>query len=269
MSSSLSLLFPQASPAQESAEVDGAPHDIKRRLYLVRHGETLGNVQKVVIGQMDSPLTKLGQRQAIALGQSEMMKKTPFWRRYSSDLPRTQHTAELIDPTHKFTLDERLREIAKGPRQGFPKSFTLDECMESFRDRPEEIPLTESPSDAWKRVSSFFSTVVKEAIKEEAERLEPSQDPKNVLIVGHSGCLRVMLQQLVPQAHPLLQASIDPKGPMCDKKRFLIPNASVNMIDLTIPKGFNPLDMKDDTDMWNFIKRDVVELNWIGHYDNV
>lgn len=267
------MVFPQSSPAEVEREVppksDGAPHTIKRRLYLVRHGETLGNVQKVTIGQMDSPLTRLGQRQAIALGQSQMIKDTPFWRRYASDLPRTVHTAELIDPSNQFILDERLREIAKGPRQGFPKSFDLEQCLSVYQDRPEEIPITESHCDAWKRVSNFMSNMLKDAIKEERESSEPSKDPKNVLIVGHSGCLRLILQRLVPHAHPLLQSSIDPKGPLCDKKRFQIPNASVTLIDLTIPKRFNPSKFQDDKDIWNVVKRDVVELNWIGHYDNV
>ena len=38
---------------------------MKKRLYLMRHGQTMFNEQKRIQGWCDSPLTELGKRQAL------------------------------------------------------------------------------------------------------------------------------------------------------------------------------------------------------------
>jgi broad specificity phosphatase PhoE len=234
------------------------------RFYLVRHGETLANIQKIVVGQSDSPLTTLGQRQASALGETSFIKNTAFWRRYASDLPRTQQTAKLIDSSNSFVLDDRLREIAKGARQGFPKSYTLEQCLEWFQHRPEEIPLSETSDDAWKRLSSFFIQIFEDALKENSDR----SMMQNILIICHSGSLRLLLHKLVPGAHPLLSVTADTKGSLDDNNRFQIPNTSLTILDLTIPDSVDIKDL-DEAKFLESVAPKLVELNWIGHYDSV
>jgi broad specificity phosphatase PhoE len=39
-------------------------------LFVVRHGQSEGNAKRLLIGRTGSPLTELGQRQAIALGNA-------------------------------------------------------------------------------------------------------------------------------------------------------------------------------------------------------
>jgi broad specificity phosphatase PhoE len=240
---------------------------VSLRLYLVRHGETLANIQKIVVGQSDSSLTMLGQRQARALGQSFFLKNTAFWRRYASDLERAQHTARLIDGSQAFQPDERLREIAKGARQGFPKSYTLDQCMEWFRERPEEIPKQETSADAWKRLSRFLLELFQETLQEDDDDSE-HVERRNVLVVCHSGSLRLLLHKLVPHAHPLLQVSSDTTGALDDSKRFQIPNTSLTIMDLTIPNTISIADLEEDVWM-KLVTPKLAELNWIGHYDDL
>jgi probable phosphoglycerate mutase len=62
--------------------------------YLVRHGESEGNAARVFTGQLDSPLTARGRRQAEAV--AEELAKVNFDRIVSSDLSRTRDTAEVI-----------------------------------------------------------------------------------------------------------------------------------------------------------------------------
>ncbi|KAL3945687.1 MAG: hypothetical protein SGBAC_000255 [Bacillariaceae sp.] len=240
------------------------------RLYLIRHGETLANIQKVVVGQLDSPLTKLGQRQATALGNSSILKDVKFWRRYTSDLQRTQHTARLVDGQHHFTLDERLREIAKGARQGFPKSYTMDQCMECFKDRPEEIPKLESSDDAWKRLSSWMLQLLQEARDEEAtvRNGAVSNNARSILIVSHSGTIRLLLHKLVPDAHPLLQDSGDTTGALEDSKRFQIPNTSLTILNVSMTPNFVSHDPKAQCLEQEFAA-DLITLNWIDHFSNL
>ena len=63
-------------------------------LYLVRHGETEWNVKKINQGQSESALTEVGIEQAKETG--EKLKHIKFDAIFSSDLSRTQRTAEII-----------------------------------------------------------------------------------------------------------------------------------------------------------------------------
>ena len=63
-------------------------------LYLVRHGEAVGNVEGMIIGQDDSPLTTNGIRQTKQI--SRKLRHINFAAVFSSDLIRAKRTAEFI-----------------------------------------------------------------------------------------------------------------------------------------------------------------------------
>ena len=81
------------------------------RIILIRHGETLWDIEKRAIGHLDIPLSDLGKKQSIAI--AERLKSIPFTHLYSSDLGRAIQTAECISETCKLdiTIDPDLREI--------------------------------------------------------------------------------------------------------------------------------------------------------------
>ncbi|WP_390408597.1 histidine phosphatase family protein [Lacticaseibacillus jixiensis] len=64
-------------------------------IYLIRHGQTVYNVQARIQGMADSELTALGQADAKALGRGLMQAGVVFDAAYSSDLKRAKDTAEL------------------------------------------------------------------------------------------------------------------------------------------------------------------------------
>ncbi len=87
------------------------------KLYLVRHGQSTGNVGNQLMGQSEHPLTALGEAQAAAaaqrLGPSGPMPV------YHSDLPRAAATARFI--VRAWETDaaaERPRRRPTGPRRG-------------------------------------------------------------------------------------------------------------------------------------------------------
>ena len=112
------------------------------KLYLVRHGQSTGNIGGTLMGQSDHPLTPLGEEQARAAAA----RLAPFGPMpvYSSDLPRARSTAEHIvgawmaagapgvavgGPT-RLTLDPRLREISLGDLEGRPwQEFEADTAL--------------------------------------------------------------------------------------------------------------------------------------------
>ena len=65
-----------------------------KTLYLVRHGETLFNIEHKIQGWCDSPLTKKGVDQAQNLGK--FFAKIPLDHAYSSTSERCADTIELI-----------------------------------------------------------------------------------------------------------------------------------------------------------------------------
>jgi len=81
------------------------------RIILIRHGETLWDIEKRTIGHLDIPLSDLGKKQSIAI--AERLKNIPFTHLYSSDLGRAIQTAECISEICKLDIkiDPDLREI--------------------------------------------------------------------------------------------------------------------------------------------------------------
>ena len=88
------------------------------KLIIIRHGETVWNVEGKKQGQFDSPLTSLGIKQAKALARR--LTEEPFTALYASDLGRAYKTAEYIAArtNHKIFTEQRLRERNFGIFQG-------------------------------------------------------------------------------------------------------------------------------------------------------
>lgn len=65
-------------------------------LYLMRHGETLFNVEKRIQGWCDSPLTERGREQARAAGRYLRERGVTFDHLYCSTSERASDTLELV-----------------------------------------------------------------------------------------------------------------------------------------------------------------------------
>lgn len=102
------------------------------KLYLVRHGQSTGNIGGTLMGQSDHVLTPLGERQAQAAAD-HLAPRGPM-RVYHSDLPRARATAECIvaswpgvQAAASLVPDARLREIHLGDYEGRPwQDFEAD-----------------------------------------------------------------------------------------------------------------------------------------------
>ena len=69
---------------------------MKKTLYLMRHGQTLFNLQLKIQGWCDSPLTELGQEQARFAGLYFIENKIPIDHAYASTSERACDTLELV-----------------------------------------------------------------------------------------------------------------------------------------------------------------------------
>ncbi len=63
-------------------------------VYLMRHGETEGNVGQVLMGRGDSPFTAAGWQQPVEVARQ--LDSQPLGCIYTSPMARTQRTAKLV-----------------------------------------------------------------------------------------------------------------------------------------------------------------------------
>ncbi len=88
-------------------------------LYLVRHGQTELNVQNILQGWHDSPLTARGREQALTTRAAFEARGVTFDHAYSSPLGRARCTAELIVGVGQpVELVDDLREWHLGSLEG-------------------------------------------------------------------------------------------------------------------------------------------------------
>lgn len=80
------------------------------RIILIRHGETLWDIEKRGVGYLDIPLSDIGEKQSLAI--AEHLNNISFSHLYSSDLGRAIQTAKYISEVCNvdMKIDIDLRE---------------------------------------------------------------------------------------------------------------------------------------------------------------
>jgi alpha-ribazole phosphatase len=156
------------------------------RLLVVRHGETVFNAQGRFTGQLDIPLSALGERQAEALGQRLSRERLDVI--VASDLQRARATAQAIARHHGLPIEEDtdLREIAFGAWEGstYAEVVARDAVMVQ---RWEADPTISAPPGG-ETVTQHYERVVRAL-----ERWH-SRYPKSTMVwVVHGGVIEVLL----------------------------------------------------------------------------
>jgi 2,3-bisphosphoglycerate-dependent phosphoglycerate mutase len=191
------------------------------KLVLVRHGQSIWNVENLFTGWKDVDLTDLGRQEAAAAGKLLKAQGFNFSLIYTSVLKRAIHTGNAI-------LDEmdllwipverswRLNERHYGALQGLDKAQTAakhgeaqvkiwrrsydvpppplelsDERHPRFDPRyadlpPEVLPATESLKLTLDRVLPFWADKIAPQLKQ----------GKDVLVVAHGNSLRALVKML-------------------------------------------------------------------------
>lgn len=101
------------------------------RLILLRHGETVWNIDKRLQGHDNSPLSERGIEQAKAIAGSIRILAPA--RVVTSDLGRARQTAEVIGYAHAPS-DERLRELNMGEWTGERKAHLIANKSQLYSD---------------------------------------------------------------------------------------------------------------------------------------
>eukprot|EP00986_Skeletonema_menzelii_P003016 scaffold884_cov154-Skeletonema_menzelii.AAC.2 len=155
-------------------------------------------------------------------------------------------------------VDPRLRELAKGPREGYLKTLSFEEAMsrrlqEAIKDNRYQldqklkVPKLESVSDAWGRATDWIASLVKDAADEYHSSVsskkgyikDNNSDPScntttdegtpekiyNVFALSHSALIRTMVHKMVDDQLPKNYA-------LTNEGSLLLPNLSRTVIDV-------------------------------------
>lgn len=169
------------------------------RLVLVRHGETVWNLQKRWQGHLDSPLTPLGLAQAQAA--AAWLAGESINQVYASDLGRVIATAEQIAAPHGRPIhtDVRLRERHNGLFEGLSED-------EVKAHHPEE-------HDVFRRMGYDGDYAIPGGGESRAqvlargmaclEELVQRHPGEQMVVVSHGGWLSTMLRHMlgIPFGH--------------------------------------------------------------------
>ncbi|HXC18185.1 MAG TPA: histidine phosphatase family protein [Holophagaceae bacterium] len=114
------------------------------RVLLCRHGETPWNAEGRYQGQMDIPLSPIGEAQATALGAR--LKELPIARAIASPLSRARRTAELAlgSRAGMLTTDAGFLEIAHGAWEGKLAAEIAAEDgprLKAWREAPDTVQM--------------------------------------------------------------------------------------------------------------------------------
>jgi len=173
------------------------------RLFLVRHGQSTWNGQRRIQGQLDPPLSALGEMQARRL--AERLSGRLFDGFYTSDLARCRVTATTVAAEIGMNPEPLtdLREIALGEWEGLTREETISRYPEEWA-RWERKP-------SWDIVpgsegAEAFEVRVHRVLDELLER-HPHGD---ILIVTHGGVIQVALGRTIGnRSHGLFPFVID------------------------------------------------------------
>lgn len=163
-------------------------------LVLVRHGQSVWNLQNRFTGETDVELTQKGRMEACIAG--EKLRGSHFAHAFTSVLVRAIETLQLILRTSGLqscpvTRDKSLNERNYGELQGRNKAEVareygdekVAEWRRSFTVRP---PGGESLADTAARVLPYYHSTIEPMLRE----------GKDVLVVAHGNSLRSLVMWL-------------------------------------------------------------------------
>lgn len=163
-------------------------------LYLVRHGETEWNVKGITQGQTNSSLTENGIQQA--KDTAKALKDINFEAIFSSDLTRTQDTAEIIKLDREIIIQtsKLLRERSFGSFEGKHGNEWKETLKEKILEREK---LSEEESWSFKLTDDIETDeeILNRFILQLRE-IAIAYPNKTVLVVSHGGPIRMFLVKI-------------------------------------------------------------------------
>lgn len=153
---------------------------MRKKLYLMRHGETMFNEKKKIQGWTDSPLTKLGKAQALKAKAWFDENGIVFTDAACSTSERASDTLELVTSLPYVRL-KGLKEMNFGKFDG--ESEALNPPLEEYDTFFAVYGGGETRAQVGKRMSETLT------------RLMEQEGHESVLVVSHGGAIANFYRQ--------------------------------------------------------------------------
>jgi broad specificity phosphatase PhoE len=170
---------------------------MKTKITFVRHGQSQANLDGIIVGFENTPLTKKGIQESIVT--AKILKDEVFDIAFCSPLNRAKDTFKTINEYLNVNViyDDRLKERNYGKFENKPYDFINNDQsgIDFWRyDKNIKFELAENVLEFYERVESFFND------------LKTNYSGKNILVVGHGGVYRVIYCLLngLPENNDLL-----------------------------------------------------------------
>ena len=156
------------------------------KIYLVRHGESVGNLHRICLGHTDLDLTDLGLKQAECT--ADALSNVDFCAIYSSDLMRAVHTAEPHAAKRGLSINKNadFRELFFGDWENASVLMLKEKFYEQFMI-------------GWRQNFGTFTAPNGESVVAMAERMasgleKVAKNAKkgNILVTSHAAAIRAL-----------------------------------------------------------------------------
>ena len=158
-------------------------------LFIARHGQTKWNVEHRIQGKSDSPLTKLGVKQALQLGKR--LADIGIDVIFSSSSRRAFRTAQIVSEEQKSQIplyaEKDLMEISLGEWEGMLRS-EIDQLYPRMQDIYFNNPTEFRPVG---NGETFFQ--VRDRVLAFLDRVLEKNAGKNILLVTHTAVVKLIL----------------------------------------------------------------------------
>lgn len=161
-------------------------------LIIVRHGQSVADIEERHEGRADFPLTVLGRNQADKLAYW-LKENLIFDYIISSPLKRASETSEIISSIccKEVNYDERLMEWNNGVLAGLLRIEAKEKypIPKGGRKYFQRIPKGESEIDFRSRAEEFISELI--------DKYDSNEDYRKILIMSHGGMINMMIQSFL------------------------------------------------------------------------
>lgn len=155
----------------------------KISVYLIRHGETAGNLEKRYIGKTDESLCTEGKENI--LNRISQNKYSDVEKVFSSPMIRCKETANLIFDSKELCLIPDFSEIDFGDFEGFN--------YKELSNNPDYIKWIESNGTLPFPNGESREDFISRSVKGFKQVLENAESAKSIALVIHGGTIMAIL----------------------------------------------------------------------------
>ncbi|KAG1849301.1 phosphoglycerate mutase-like protein [Suillus subalutaceus] len=215
---------------------------ILARMFVVRHGETDSNRNRIVQGQLDTPLNATGLAQAAMT--AEALKSVSFDKAFTSDLQRASKTAERILQCHtdiELVQDSALRERVRVEFNfELLKSWSfIEQFMGEMQGKKGPVDMTglsdlssiETDDAFVQRCITWYNRVIVPNISVTKPDVSEGQC-RNILVSSHGAFIATLFHIMISTNHVTCPAELKLRG------LPTLGNASISIVEYrTVLRG--------------------------------